>query len=349
MIPRKAAAAVMRALSVDPADRFPSCAAFAEAFDEGLRSPASRAPSAGVLLALAAVVVLALAAAVTVWWLDAAPKQIAADLVEDASSFFASDSEPEAGPAVHAIGSAGIPIAGVRGYQVGSTDAEIEHALDLCGAHASRCRRDWYADEKMRVVDVASFQIDETEVSVDDFERFVERTGHQTTAERQGFSYEDTLKVGGLSWRDPGGRHAADELSDLPVVHVSQIDAQEYCSDLEMRLPTEAEWELAARGAERRVFPWGSDWDESRAHGEQSDTKQRRPVGSHSGGATRDGVYDLAGNVWEWTLTETDAGVVLKGGSFLESNPANLRSAVRMIDANDFTSSDVGFRCVLEP
>ena len=69
-------------------------------------------------------------------------------------------------------------------------------------------------------------------------------------------------------------------------------------------------------------------------------------VGSRPDGATPEGRHDFAGSVWEWTSTSEDEGWVLKGGSWREWNPANLRSASRMILPADETTSDIGFRCV---
>jgi formylglycine-generating enzyme required for sulfatase activity len=92
-----------------------------------------------------------------------------------------------------------------------------------------------------------------------------------------------------------------------PVVSVSWEDAQRYCewltetTDSVHRLPTEAEWEKAARGTDGRLFPWGNVWDAARCNTVESGLEATMPVGSHPQGASPYGVLDMAGNVWEWT------------------------------------------------
>ena len=118
-----------------------------------------------------------------------------------------------------------------------------------------------------------------------------------------------------------------------------------YCESRESRLPTEDEWEFAARGTERRIFPWGDEWDESKANWGQ---RQGGPqaVGSVSAGDNPTRHHDMAGNVWEWTASDEDGRAILKGGSWWDPNPSNLRGAARLIENSDYTSSDIGFRCI---
>ena len=87
-------------------------------------------------------------------------------------------------------------------------------------------------------------------------------------------------------------------------------------------LPTEAEWEYTANGAERRIYPWGNQWQAENQHWKADAINVVRPVGSFPGGATADGIYDLAGNDWEWPRTSQGNEMILKGGFGLEKIPS---------------------------
>ena len=119
---------------------------------------------------------------------------------------------------------------------------------------------------------------------------FVQSTGHHPPDH-----WEDELP--------PAGKH------DHPVVHVSWHDALAYCGWLtqvtgkSFRLPSEAEWEKAARGTDGRVYPWGNQWDAERCNTKESDIGATTPVGAYPQGASPYGLLDMAGNVWEWTIS----------------------------------------------
>ena len=195
------------------------------------------------------------------------------------------------------------------------------------------------------------FAIDDHEVTNEEFAEFVRSAGYETDAERLGYSKRATgqgsAQAPGYSWRSPGGRGTNYlRYPTHPVVHVSFNDASAYCHWSGGRLPHESEWEYAARGEQRRRFPWGNDWraDQIRWGGEPSAGPM--PVRSHADAATPEGVHDLSGNVWEWTQTRGGRGVVLKGGSWMSRNPAMFRAAARKSDDPDHGRSDYGFRCV---
>ena len=150
------------------------------------------------------------------------------------------------------------------------------------------------------------------------------------------------------------------------MVEVSWNDAEAYCMWLTktvgegvMSLPTEAQWEFAARGSEAREYPWGADEpDQDRANFGRKGTSS---VDAYPGGGTRTGIYDLAGNVWEWcrdwygpysedSITDPvgpNGGDlrVLRGGSFYY-NPRDLRAAFRGSGYPNYRGDGIGFRVV---
>ncbi len=160
---------------------------------------------------------------------------------------------------------------------------------------------------------------------------------------------------------------------DYPVVWVTQQQASEYCRWAEARLPTEAEWEYAARGPDNRIFPWGNAFDGKRLNycdvnctGGPNDVTvddgyaDTAPVGTFPTGVSWVGALDLAGNVREWVAdwygrypagrqvnpTGPISGTsrIPRGGSWLDT-PDDVRSTNRGENSTDYTRHKVGFRC----
>ena len=153
--------------------------------------------------------------------------------------------------------------------------------------------------------------------------------------------------------KPPGGKE------DHPVVGVSWDDAMAYCHWLSVatgqsyRLPSEAEWEKAARGTDGRIFPWGNQWDPKRCNSKEGGIDDTTPVGACPQGASPYSLLDMAGNVWEWcsTLFSDDPyedRVVLRSGSWL-CRQRKVRCACRESAFPDDWGFDLGFRVAASP
>jgi formylglycine-generating enzyme required for sulfatase activity len=138
---------------------------------------------------------------------------------------------------------------------------------------------------------------------------------------------------------------------NYPVTMVNFAQASDHCAALDKRLPTEQEWEKAARGTDGRVYPWGKEFDKVRCVTKESDPPAGAqvaiiaPVGSCEGGNSPYGAADMAGNVWEWTSTTEERYSVLKGGSFFE-DPNYAKTYNNLLSIPDDAKDYVGFRCV---
>ncbi|HWJ34355.1 MAG TPA: caspase family protein [Steroidobacteraceae bacterium] len=229
-----------------------------------------------------------------------------------------------------------------RQVSLGSTPEQIRAAFTLCRQYSSACQLSWYGDEGLRNVTLDPFELDATPVSVRAFRQFVESTGYRTQAEKAGFAYavvDGSLKpVTGGSWRNAVKTHAVDDES--PVVGVSFQDAVSYCRSKGQRLPTEDEWEYIARGPKRHTFPWGENLDPVAS---APSTAPRVTDGPAEGIGGR--YKGLSGNVWQWVDSKVGGRKVLKGGSWLEPNPANKRAATRRYELPSRADEDSGFRC----
>jgi sulfatase modifying factor 1 len=198
------------------------------------------------------------------------------------------------------------------------------------------------------------FFIARAPVTVAEFARFVEATGYRTTAEEQGRSRAWTGTewewVEGADWRHPQGPGSGVEgAMDHPVVHVSWYDAVAYAEWAGLRLPTEEDWEKAARGTDGREYPWGDVFDESRCNTSESGIGATTAVGDYSpDGDSPYKCVDMAGNVWEWTSSEYGSSSdirVLRGGSWY-FNLNDARGSYRLGYRPDYSYGCIGFRCV---
>lgn len=193
---------------------------------------------------------------------------------------------------------------------------------------------------------VAEFEIGKYDVTVAQFRKFVEATGYKTTAETQGWSVGYTgskwEKINGLNWKF--GTSLNDPAQDdHPVVNVSREDAKAFCQWVGGRLPNDDEWEHAARGGlQGRKYQWGDEWPPPTGSGNFADVTAKgryatwktikdyddgysdsSPVGAFKPNGF--GLYDMAGNVWEWVVDPAVLnGNRCRGGSFASDNQDHL-------------------------
>jgi formylglycine-generating enzyme required for sulfatase activity len=190
-------------------------------------------------------------------------------------------------------------------------------------------------------VTLSAFSIDRTEVTVAAYAACV-KAGKCTAAE-----------TGPLCNASVAGR------DQHPINCVNWLQAKAYCEAQGQRLPTESEWEFAARGAAGHAYPWGDEPpNAARARWNAKDGTE--PVGSHPSGATANGVQDLAGNVFEWvedgwydypgsSVTNprhpTGEGRIFRGGGWYDTSANALRSNFRSRSVETFRGYGLGFRC----
>ncbi|XP_076085032.1 inactive C-alpha-formylglycine-generating enzyme 2-like [Mytilus galloprovincialis] len=239
----------------------------------------------------------------------------------------------------------------------------------------------------VEVAEVKPFYIDVYPVTNAQFWKFKQlRSGYKTDAETQNWSYvlrpfvngtdiaqfKDApwVEVKGAQWDKPEGPNSTvvDRL-DYPVVHVSYHDAKAFCEHYKKRIPLEVEWEFAARGGYyAKDYPWGDRYQKNRANLWQGkfpngNTKADKWEGLspvHAFSAQNDfGLYDMQGNVWEWTDTRyyervvprhvQDRMYVVKGCSFVDTRDGRANSIVRVAQrmglVPSYTAQNVGFRC----
>jgi serine/threonine protein kinase len=253
----------------------------------------------------------------------------------------------------------------------GASPDDIARLRDIC----PNCPLEQLGDAQPRkTIYLDAFQIDKTEVTNTQFSRFVDETGYRTTAEGTGnYSYmqdiglRDFVYVSDADWLHPqGGVSSIIGQDERAVTQVSWQDAYAYCEWAGKRLPTEAEWEKAARGDDGRIFPWGNNPPDADFLNFDFSPGTIVSVGRYPDGASPYGVLDMSGNVWEWVAdyyTEDyygdapDAnpqgpsngeGRVMRGGSWAsEYNPYLLFvTTFYRLWNYDYISSDVlGFRC----
>ena len=182
-------------------------------------------------------------------------------------------------------------------------------------------------DERNRQTHVAEFWIARTPVTNAQYQAFLAATGHQAPRH----------------WRRgemPAGKE------DHPVVGVSWLDAQAFCEWADLRLPSELEWEKAARGTDGRRYPWGNTWQSRCCNSRENGTSDTTPVDRFPRGASPYGVLDLVGNVWEWCADWYDdekTRRAARGGSYTFGKQS-VRATSRERYMPSDTFKELGFR-----
>lgn len=331
---------------------------------------------------------------------------------------------PQSEPSLNSVASFEVELEKISVNKIKANDrtgmVKVPGGLMEMGADNNEARQDEYPKHE---VSINGFWMDETEVTNAEFLAFIEETGYITTAERTISEEEimsqlpegspepdpEMLKPGslvfhspernsslavsdwwkfviGANWRNPSGQRTnINAILDYPVVHVSWYDAMAYAKWAGKRLPTEAEWEYAARGgAFNQIYPWGDEkvnvgqaklnaWQgEFPVKNEMADGYERlAPVKSFP--ENKYGLYDMAGNVWEWcsdwyhpdyyanspmdnptgpkkpfSSNGNPQAKVMRGGSFLcnDSYCSGYRVSARMQSTPDTGLEHTGFRCV---
>lgn len=263
-------------------------------------------------------------------------------------------------------------------FEMGTRDDEIDYMVTLCLEFNQDCGYAVVSElsRPTHTVSINGYWVDQHEITNAQYAAFLNDQGNQAE--------------GGAAWLSIDNPHSLIELvndsfqpkegfADHPVIEVTWHGANAYCQWAGGRLPTEAEWEYAARGSESLIFPWGNRFDLTRLNfcdtncekfwktadydtGYSDGYSMTAPVGTYPGGASWCGARDMAGNVWEWVAdwmgpytllhqtnpTGPESGTikVIKGGGWCNA-PTVIRSSHRWNYAPLGSGFNLGFRCVV--
>ena len=233
-------------------------------------------------------------------------------------------------------------------FLMGTSDEQIN---DLY--HKEEWAQEWieegsfYVEQPMHYVELPVYEIGKYPVTNQDYYKFIWEASYKLPRGWAGFRYPDGMD-----------KH--------PVVGITKEDAQRYIeyvnqkSGRQYRLPTEAEWEKAARGIDGRIYPWGDDFDPWRCNTLESRIERTTPVDNYvPAGVSPFGVVGMSGNVWEWTSSRplsypfqpepeppdsaVPMGFVVRGGAWYYSQKLS-RCAVREVYLTNYLSPALGFR-----
>jgi formylglycine-generating enzyme required for sulfatase activity len=220
-------------------------------------------------------------------------------------------------------------------FEMGMSDAQVDQALRACNEATDDCAREAFRNEQpAHTVALDTFWIDQTEVTNMQFAAFLNEQGNQSEEvtdaqfakwliDHSSYSSVYNQVEGQVYWLEPGQYGLIEQVggefqpksgyANYPVIEISWYGAAAYCAWVGGRLPTEAEWEYAARGPDSRLYAWGDTFDGSWANYCDASCPERwgdtayddgyakwAPVGNYPDGASWCGALDMTGNVWEW-------------------------------------------------
>ncbi|MBI3794369.1 MAG: formylglycine-generating enzyme family protein [Nitrospinae bacterium] len=286
--------------------------------------------------------------------------------------------QKEAAERANATKNAGMVFISAGEFWMGSTDAQLEEVARIWSLSDEK-KQLTRAEQPRHRVRLSAYYMDKYLVTNRQFAEFVHQAAYQTDAERggDGGTYDDEGNwhgTKGAYWREPEGPGKGIAGDNYPVLQVSWNDADAYCKWKGRRLPTEAEWEYAAKGGHDWRFPWGNekpgnrnaniaDWSSGLPWADNSINdgfRKASPVGSFP--ANGYGLYDMAGNAFEWVADWYDADYYrqspvdnpqgpatgtfrgLRGGSWI-GNANFIRSSYRGNDSQANRLNYFGFRC----
>ncbi len=261
-------------------------------------------------------------------------------------------------------------------YNMGTTLEESTLAFDECALYGKECDASWMQDSiPPHPVAVNSFQMEVYEVSVTQYVAFLNWMGpnsHKSSCDGQPCALtaidDDRSDIGfdGTTYSVRNSEYRA----DVPMTLVTWWGAEAYCETLNRRLPTEAEWERAARGSQNQIYPWGNSFDLNRAKSSVPQADGTVSVSEYPNGTSEYGVFNLAGNASEWVsdwysptyypeqynsnggqpVPDPQGPVagttkVHRGGNW-DTIPLFLRSVHRLDQPPNNPTAAIGFRCV---
>jgi len=267
-----------------------------------------------------------------------------------------------------------IAIKAISGFQMGTTQTEASSAVDDCvNRDKGKCAIGDASDSinNQPSINIDAFQIEKYEVSYDQYLTYLNsltdsyKTACDATAclalQDNGNYKGSYIKLDGAVYKLTSPLE-----STHPVAFVTWYGADAYCKAIGRRLPTEAEWERAARSTDRRIYPWSSAWDGTKANTSRPSQGGSLPVDSYANGASEEGVVNLAGNVAEWVSDWYDPNFfknsrtftnpkgpakgtqkVVRGGSWDEI-PFFARAVQRQSHEPGLPTASIGFRCAAD-